>query len=145
MNRIAIAALLSVAARSAHGQVQVKDPWVRATVPHQSVTGAFMQLSSPQGARLVEVRSPVAGMVEMHETTLDQGIARMRHVRRIDIPAGTGVALRPGGYHVMLMALKRQIKVGETVPLTLVVENADGKRSTVEVKAPVRPLSGHMH
>lgn len=147
MSRNLLAVVLFLAALSAQGQaqVQVQDPWVRASVPHQSVTGAFMQLSSPQGARLVEVRSPVAGKVEMHETTMDGGVARMRHVMRIDIPAGGGVALEPGGYHLMLMALKRQVKEGETVALTLVVEGKDGKRSTVEVKAPVRPLSGGMH
>jgi copper(I)-binding protein len=145
MNRIAIAVLLSAAALSARGQVQVKDPWVRATVSHQQVTGAFMQLSSPRNARLVEVRSPVAGRVELHETRMEHDVMRMRAVRAIDIPAGKGAELKPGGYHVMLMNLKRQVKEGETVPLTLVFEAADGKRSTVEVNAPVRPLSGHSH
>jgi hypothetical protein len=47
------------------------------------------------------------------------------------------VELKPGGYHVMLMDLKQQMKEGETVPVTLVVESG-GKRETIEVKAPVR-------
>jgi len=141
MSRIAIAVLMSTLALSAGAQVQVKDPWVRATVEDQKVTGAYMQLSSPQTARLVEVRSPVAGMVELHETRMENDVMRMRAVRGIDVPAGGIAELKPGGYHVMLMGLKRQIKEGETVPLTLVFEGADGKRSSVEVKAPVRPLS----
>jgi hypothetical protein len=137
MSRIAIAFLMSAAALSARGQVQVENPWVRATVPQQSVTGAFMKLSSPQNARLIEARSPVAGKVELHETRMENDIMRMRAVHAIDIPAGKGAELKPGGYHMMLMGLKRQIKEGETVPLTLVVESADGKRSNVEVKAQV--------
>lgn len=64
------------------------------------------------------------------------------------MPAGKGTELKPGGYHVMMMNLKSQMKEGEVVPITLVVEGKDGKRQTVEVKAPVKPLTtpagGHM-
>ena len=59
----------------------------------------------------------------------------------IDLPAGKAVPLAPGGYHVMLMGLKRQLKEGETVPLTLVVEHKGGKRENVEVQVAVRPLT----
>ena len=49
--------------------------------------------------------------------------------------------LKSGGYHVMLMDLKQQMKEGDSVSLTLVVEGKDKKRSTIEVKAPVKPLA----
>ena len=52
------------------------------------------------------------------------------------------VELKPGGYHVMLMDLKRSLKAGDVVPVTLVVEGADKKRETLEVKAQVRALGG---
>jgi len=55
----------------------------------------------------------------------------------LDLPAGRAVELKPGGYHVMLMDLKQQMKEGEVVPVTLIVETA-GKRETIEVKAAVR-------
>jgi len=132
---------LWVVAAPAWAQVQVKEAWVRATVAHQSVSGAFMQLSSARDARLVEVRSPVAGAVELHEMRDDKGVMRMRPVTGVDLPAGRSVELKPGGYHVMLMGLKRQLIVGESVPLTLVLEGRDGKRETLEIKAPVRPLN----
>jgi copper(I)-binding protein len=141
MQRILIAISLCLAACAAHAQVQVKDPWVRATVPQQTATGAFMQLSSPADARLVSASSPVAGVVELHEMAMDKDVMKMRAVRAIDIPAGRGAELKPGGYHVMLMNLKAQMKEGEVVPITLVLEGKDGKRQTLEVKAPVRPLA----
>jgi periplasmic copper chaperone A len=50
------------------------------------------------------------------------------------------VELKPGGYHVMLMDLKQPLKAGDTVPLTLTVEGKDGKKETIELKAPVKPL-----
>jgi copper(I)-binding protein len=129
----------------AAAQVRVTDPWVRATVPQQQVSGAFMQLSSSRAMRLVEVRSPVAGIVEIHEMAMDQGIMRMRPVPGVDLPAGKTVELKPGGYHVMLIDLKKQLKEGDNVPITLVLEGKDKKRETLEVKATVRPLNTTVH
>ncbi|KTT25681.1 copper chaperone PCu(A)C [Pseudacidovorax intermedius] len=136
---LALGALLFAAA-AAHAQVTVKDAWVRATVPQQKATGAFMQLESPQDTRLVSASSPLTPTVEVHEMAMQDNVMRMRQVPAIDLPAGKAVELKPGGYHVMLMDLKQQVKVGETVPLSLVFEGKDGKRQTVQVQAPVRPL-----
>jgi copper(I)-binding protein len=55
------------------------------------------------------------------------------------------VALRPGGYHIMLMGLNGALKEGDTVPLTLRFENADGKTETQEVRATVRSMSPAQH
>src|SRR3989304_5360920 len=112
-------------------QVEVKDPWVRGTVSQQKATGAFMQIKSQKAARLVEIRSPVAGVVEIHEMRMEKDIMRMRALRGLDLPAGKTVEFKSGGYHVMLLGLKRQLKAGDTVPLTLVIEGTDGKRETV--------------
>jgi copper(I)-binding protein len=140
MKRIILAALI-FAAFPVMAQVTVKDPWVRATVSAQKATGAFMQITSVQDVRLVEASSPVAGVVEVHEMVMEKDVMKMRAVKGLDLPAGKTVELKPGGYHVMLMDLKQQMKEGDTVPVTLVVEGKDKKRSTIEVKAPVRPLT----
>jgi len=136
------AALLAAALFSlpAAAQVTVTDPWVRGTVQGQMATGAFMKLQSSKDARLVEARSPVAGVVEIHEMAMENNVMRMRAVKALELPAGRAVELKPGGYHVMLMDLKQQVKEGEVVPVTLVIE-AGGKRETVEVKATVRALT----
>jgi copper(I)-binding protein len=123
---------------SAQAQVSVKDAWVRATVPQQKATGAFMQLQSAQDAKLVSAQSPVAGVVEVHEMSMDGGVMKMRAIPSLDLPAGKAVELKPGGFHVMLMDLKAQVKDGDTVPVTLVVEGKDGKRQSVELKVPAR-------
>ncbi len=132
------AALLSI---TAVAQVTVKEAWVRATVPQQKATGAFMQLQSAQDTKLVGAQSPVAGVVEVHEMAMDGGVMKMRAVRALPLPAGKTVELKPGGYHVMLMDLKGQVKDGDTVPVTLTVEGKDGKRQDIEVKAPARGMS----
>ncbi len=121
--------------------VTITDPWVRGTVAEQKVTGAFMTLTAPSESRLVEVRSPVAGTVEIHEMKMDGNVMRMRPISALVLPRGKPVELKPGGYHVMLMDLKKPLNAGDTVPLTLIVEGPDWKRHTVNVNVPVRALN----
>ncbi len=143
MRHFFIAAAL-LASFAAQAQVKVADPWVRATVAPQKATGAFMQLTSEQAVKVVAASSPVAAVVEIHEMKMDDGVMKMRAVDALPLPAGQAVALKPGSYHVMLMGLKAPIKAGETVPLTLTVEGADGKRTAVEIKAEARAgTAGH--
>jgi len=149
-NAFVAALLLATASGASLAQVDVSNPWVRATVPQQKASGAFMSITAAKGGRLVEARSPVAGVVEIHEMKLENNVMRMRAVAGLDLPAGKTVELKPGGYHVMLMELRQQMKEGDSVPITLVVEGQDKKRATVEVKAVVRaltsdPMAGHKH
>ena len=132
---------LSLLASLAHAQVTVSEAWVRATVAQQKATGAFMQLQSAQDAKLVSAQSPVAGVTEVHEMAMDNGVMKMRAIPSLALPAGKAVELKPGGYHVMLMDLKGQVKDGDMVPVTLVVEGKDGKRQNIEVKAPARVMA----
>jgi copper(I)-binding protein len=140
MKHLVTAAVLALASISVHAQVVVKDAWARATVPAAKASGAFMQIESKTDARLVGVSSPVA-TAELHQMSMQNNRMAMAHVDAIDLPAGKTVSLAPGGYHVMLMGLKRQLKEGETVPVTLVVEQKGGKRDSVEVQVAVRPLT----
>lgn len=148
MNRLALmAALTAFVATGALAQVDVKDPWVRATVPAQTATGAFMELTAREDARLVAARSPVARTVEIHEMKMEGDVMKMRAIPGLELPAGKAVALSPSGYHIMLMGLKGQVKPGDSVPLTLVVETKGG-RQEIQVKAQARALAeahGHHH
>ncbi len=128
-------------ASAAQAQVEVKSAWVRATVPHQTGTGAFMQLTAAKDTRLVTASSSLTPVVEIHEMKLQDNVMRMRQVEAVVLPAGRTVEFEPGGYHVMLMELKEQVKEGSTVPLTLVFEDSKGQRESVEVQAPVRALT----
>lgn len=132
-------AILALACGSLHAQtVEVKDAWARTSVPGQKATGAFMTLTARDGAKLVAASSPVAGVTEVHEMKMDGDIMTMRAVQGgLDLPAGKAVALKPGGYHVMLLDLKAPLAKNSTVPLTLVFKDAKGVESKVELKVPV--------
>lgn len=128
--------------------VEVKDAWMRGTVPAQKATGAFMELTGKSTARLVAAESPVAGKTEIHNMKMENGVMRMFPVEGIDLPAGKPVRLAPGGHHIMLFDLKRTLKAGERVPLKLTFEQADKKLETVELSVEVRTITGersHAH
>ena len=146
MNRHLIASLAAgLFATSALAQTSVQlsvtEPWVRATVPAAKSAGALMHLQSATNARLVGVSTPVAGRAEIHEMAMENNTMRMRAVDGIDLPAGKPVHLASGGYHLMFFELKQQLKEGETVPVTLTVQDAAKKQTSVTVQAQVKPLT----
>ena len=90
---------------------------------------------------MVSASSPLASSVEIHEMAMDGNVMTMRALPEgLLLPAGKPVALKPGGVHLMLMGLKQALKAGDTVPVILVIEGADKKRESLEIKAPVRAL-----
>ena len=109
-------------------------------MPAQKMTGAFMTLTSSEDAKVVGASTPLAKKTELHTSMMMGGVNHMHQVDAIPLPAGKPVELKAGGYHVMLMQLARQMKPGETVPITFTIEGKDGKRTQVEIKAEVRPL-----
>ena len=117
--------------------VKVTGGWVRSTVAGQKGSGAFMKITATEGVRLTGVASPVAGVAEVHEMKMDGDVMKMRAVPVLELPAGSTVELKPGGYHLMLMDLKQALPAGSTVPVTLMFRDAKGAERRVEVKLPV--------
>lgn len=145
MKKLFIAGLLATTtAVWAQTTVKVEDAWVRGTVAMQKATGAFMRLTPSANARLVKAQSPVAGVVEIHEMTMEQDVMKMRQVSGLDLVAGKTTELKPGSYHVMLMDLKQALKAGDQVTLTLVFEDESKQQFTQEVQAPVNALGAAM-
>ncbi len=127
--------------------LEVSGAYVRAVPPGQPNSAGFMNVTNTgdRDLALVDAESDVAKVVELHTHINDNGMMRMRRIERIPVPAGATVQLKPGGHHVMFIGLKRQLKPGEMVTITLVAD--DGSRTTVE--APVKmiqmgmPMKGH--
>ena len=123
---------------SSVSSVLAESAWVRATTGSKdpSMTGAFMTLrnTGSSDVRLVRAASPVAHKVELHEMAMDGGTAHMHRLRTgVRVKAGETVALKPGGYHVMLMGLTKPLAAGDEVTLTLTF--SDGTSTTVTAPA----------
>jgi periplasmic copper chaperone A len=87
--------------------------------------------------QIVGVSTPVAGTSDLHEMKREGDVMKMRGLDKLELPAGRTVALTPSGYHLMLQDLKQQLRPGTTVPLTLVLRDANGVQSKLELKLPV--------
>jgi copper(I)-binding protein len=121
------------------GNLVIATPWARATPKGAPVAGGYLSITNngSEPDRLIGGSFAAAGHLEVHEMSMDNGVMRMRPVRGgLEIKPGQTVELRPGGYHLMFMGLKQQLKPGDTVKGTLDFAKA-GK---VEVAYPVRPL-----
>ncbi len=147
---VAIAALTivpvnqSAAAEYKVGMIMVKEPWARGT-PKSG--GAFFMIHNMGGQdRLVGVKGEVANKVQLHQSVMEGGMMKMKHVDGIDIPAKGMATLAPGGFHVMMMGLKKPLMVGHSFPLTLVFEKAGELKINVEVrKLGAKGASGMSH
>lgn len=145
-NRALLAALFALCALLAAGvaygdqSVTISDAWVRATAPGQTVAGAFLEITSPTRASIIGVESEAAKSAEIHLSGMENGVMKMREIKKIDVPAGKTLRFAPGGYHIMLIDVKHALAPGEKVPLSLKLERADKSLVEVTINATVRAI-----
>ena len=120
---------------------RVEGAWARSTVTGQQSGGAFMVISSERNAMLIGAETPAARQVEIHEMKSEGGVMKMRPVSKLELPAGKSVELKPGGYHLMLIGLKKPLQAGDKLPITLKLKREDQTISRIEVSAEVRAAS----
>lgn len=134
---IAAASPLAEAAEVRSGPIAVSDAWARGTTASAKAGGAFLTIANTGAApdRLLSAVAEVAERAEIHATVESEGVMRMREVDGgVPLPPGQAVEFRPGGYHVMLMGLKRPLIPGEPFPLTLTFEKAGSVQVEIEIK-----------
>lgn len=127
--------------------VELRDAWARPTVPGQRSTGVYGRFSTAVGLRLLGGSSPAAESVEVHQMAMEGDVMRMRALPQgLELPAGQGVELAPGGYHLMLTGLRQPLAAGATLPLTLRFVDGEGRESTLALQVPASaaaPDAGH--
>jgi hypothetical protein len=139
---LGLVALLPVAAY-AHDVtskgVTVAHAWARATPGGATVGAAFLEIKTDKNTsdRLIGISSPVASRAEVHSSSMEGGIMKMRHLTGIDLKPGETHLLKPMGEHIMLFNLKHPLKEGDLVDLTLNFEKA----GPIEVKAKVGSIA----
>ena len=134
------------------GDLVITQAWSRATPSGAKVAGAYLTVENKGTApdRLLGGGGDVAGRVEIHEMTMDNGVMKMRPLDKgLAIEPGKTVKFAPGGYHLMLLDLKTQFKQGDKVPVTLEFEKAGKVQLMLDVhgvgaQAPGGDHSGHM-
>ena len=129
------------------GDIVIEDPWARSAILQEGNGAAYMVIRNTGDADdvLLEARTSVANMVEIHESVMMEGggdegmgegeMMQMRPAGPVTIPAGGEVALQVGGLHVMMMGMPERLEPGEVISLTLVFENAGEVSIEAEVRA----------
>lgn len=146
MMRALLALALLASCSSGEPRIAVRDAWARQTVAGQSISAAYVTIDN-QGSRddrLLGAASPAAA-VSLHSSSSEGGIARMRALGRLDIPAGSAVELAPGSNHLMLTGLGGPLEPGASIPLTLRFERSGEIEARLEVRsaAPAPAHGGH--
>ncbi|RMH80544.1 MAG: copper chaperone PCu(A)C [Acidobacteria bacterium] len=141
MKKLVLGSLALSSFLFAQPKIEVKDAWVREVPPTSKMSAAYMVIENKgkEADKLMDATNNASEITELHETV--EG--KMRRVKFIEVPANGKVELKPGGLHVMLINLKKPLKEGDTVELTLKFE----KSGEVKVQAPVKKGMGkeHMH
>jgi copper(I)-binding protein len=103
------------------GHLRIVHPWSRPVAAGQPVGVAYLSIANDGRGEdaLLRASTPVAAQVQLHQTTLSEGKARMRPLDALVIAPGKTVRIEPGGVHLMLIDLKGALIAGTTVPLTL--------------------------
>ena len=148
---VLIASAFGASAPSAHDYalktLKIDHPFARATPPGAKVAGVFVTVENTgtQPDRLLSVSTPIAGVAELHQMSVDAGVMRMRGVAALEVRPGEKLQLKPGGYHVMLSELRRPLKVGDKFPLTLTFQNAGAVEVSVWVEEMGASAAAHGH
>lgn len=114
-------------AQAPTGKISVQDAWLRPAAAGQAASALYFTICNRDDAddALLAVRSAIADSVEIHETTRSQsGVVSMNPIVRLDLPAGAGTSLAPGGRHVMLIGLSAPVEEGARQSFTLVLERS---------------------
>ena len=136
-------------AQNTLGDLSFQNPWIRGSVPGQKNGAGYLviQNKGASPAALQSASSDRADRIELHTIVRQDGVAKMREVKRVEVPANGSVSLQPGGYHVMFIGLTQPFKEGETIPVKLNFANGESATVSFSVKAATfmggNNMSGH--
>lgn len=118
--------------------VSVSNAWARASVKGQNATGVFMSLKASSSTRLVAINTSVAKVSEIHQMSVENNIMKMSALPNgLELGAGRVVELKPGGYHIMLLDLKKTLEKDSKIDLQLTFQDATGKKTQMQMTVPV--------
>ena len=120
------------AAAPAGPVIKVMEPFASASIPNGAVYMRLMNEGDTDD-RLVSVETDVAEAAELHETRMENDIMKMSPLDAVAVPAGGSATLEPGGMHVMLIGLKKELATGDAFELRLNFEQSGSQTIEVEV------------
>lgn len=133
---LALLALVAINGCGSSGtsQVAVRDAWASATPSGATVAAVYMEVTADQRDSLVSATTTGADRIEMHTSSEENGMMRMRPLPTVELKAGETFVFAPGGAHFMLLGLRQPLRAGMRFPVTLQFEKAGTRTLQVDVK-----------
>lgn len=136
-----IACFISVTAMATDykvGQIEIMDPWSRATPKGASTAIGYMTIKNngTTSDRLIGGSVDFANGLQLHSMTMENGVSKMRELKFVEIGPGQTIEFKPGGSHVMFVGVKHPLSEGEHVKGTLIFEHA----GTVQIEYVVQGI-----
>ena len=127
------------------GKLKIEHPWARMTIPGRPAAGYMIVHNQGDADKIISASSPAANRIEIHTTTIKDGVMRMRSAKHVDVPAKGSVEFKSGGFHLMIFGLKPSVKQGSKLPLTIMFEKAGPVKMELAVKTSGKAMdqSGH--
>lgn len=142
MKRIVVlllSAALLLSACGAKEGIEIRDAWARASTQGMNSAVYFVIQNHNAGAdELIGAVSDAADAVEVHESKMEGDVMMMNRVEAVALEPSAKVEFKPGGYHVMLIRLKQDLKAGDEIEVTLQFRDAED----ITIKVPVKDAGG---
>ena len=136
--------ILLMGLNSVHAKIIVKDEWARVTPSGSGSVYMAIENDGDQDDNLTSAISDEAEMTMIHQTVREENIAKMIHVMGgIDLPKGKRIKLEPGGYHLMLMGIEKNLTLNDRIRITLSFKNNENIEISPIIK--IRPPKMHKH
>jgi len=117
--------------------IEVRDAWARTSVQGMNSAVYFViQNHNAEADELIGVSSDAADAVEVHESKMEGDVMTMNHVGSVMLEPSAKVEFKAGGYHVMLIGLKQDLKAGDEIKIIMQFKSNPDMTLTVPVKAP---------
>lgn len=136
---IALTGLLLLSACGAKEGIEIRDAWARTSMQGMNSAVYFVIQNHNKGAdELIGAASDVAEVVEVHESKMEGEMMMMNRIEAVALEPSAAVEFKPGGYHVMLIRLKQDLKTGDEITVTLQFRDSPD----ITIKAPVKDAGG---
>ncbi len=124
-----------MAATMSANALSISNPVIRAVPPNSANSAVYLLItnSGKDDKQLVAVSTPVAKMSELHRTVDRDGMMVMVRQEAVPLPAGESVSFEPGGLHLMLMGLKKNLVEGEWLPVTITLSDGENMSFVAQV------------
>lgn len=138
MKKLLVAALMfsTLPAWAACDGLQIENAWIRSAPPGASMMAGYALVkNSGKAARaLRDVSGKDFGAIEIHKTTVENGVSKMEYLETVTIPAGGTALFEPGGMHLMLFNPKRALKAGDKLELAFSCGGKKRLKANFQVK-----------